>query len=137
MIYLLDTNACIRILNGSSESLAKRLALTPPSRIRLCSIVKMELLNGAHRSSKAASNLQKLRRFFAPLKSFPFDDSVAERAALIRSELELQGTPIGPMDTLIAATALEHEATLVTHNIREFSRISTLRWEDWEQVGPN
>ena len=92
----------------------------------------MELLSGARKSQKAADTLQKLRRFFAPLKSFPFDDACAEQAGSIRAELERVGAPLGPMDLLIAATALEFGATLITHNHREFSRVPGLQWEDWE-----
>ena len=132
MIYLLDTNACIRLLNRSQPALIERFRATPPSRLRLCAVVKMELLTGARKSLKAAANLQKLRRFFGPLKSLPFDDACAEQAGQIRSELERVGTPLGPMDLLIAATALEFGATLITHNAREFSRVPGLSLEDWE-----
>lgn len=134
MIYLLDTNACIRLLNRSKENLAARFRATPPSRVRLCSIVKMELLSGARKSLKVAERLQKLRRFFAPIKSLPFDDACAEQAGTIRAELERAGLVLGPMDLLIAATALEFGATLVTHNAREFSRVPGLRWADWESA---
>jgi len=92
----------------------------------------MELLSGARKSLKVAESLQKLRRFIAPIKSLPFDDACAEQAGTIRAELERAAMVLGPMDLLIAATALEFGATLVTHNAREFSRVPGLRWEDWE-----
>lgn len=132
MIYLLDTNACIRLLNRSHSALSERFRGTPPSRVRLCAVVKAELLYGARRSQKAGANLQKLKRFFAPIKSLPFDDACAEQAGQIRAELENQGTPLGPMDLLIAATALHFGATLVSHNTSEFSRVAGLSLEDWE-----
>jgi len=61
----------------------------------------------------------------------PFDIDSARRAARLRARLERQGTPIGPMDTLIAGTALAHNATLVTHNTAEFQRIPELQVADW------
>jgi tRNA(fMet)-specific endonuclease VapC len=73
-----------------------------------------------------------LGRFFAPFASLAFDDVCADHCGRLRSELAAAGTPIGPNDLLIAATALAHELTLVTHNVREFSRVANLRVEDWE-----
>ena len=131
-MYLLDTNACIRILNGTSERLVTRLRNHEPSEIHLCSVVKAELLYGARRSARPADNLRLLAKFFAPLVCLPFDDLCAERYGHIRSELERAGTPIGPNDLMIAATAVAHDLALVTHNTAEFARVAGLRLEDWE-----
>lgn len=131
-MYLLDTNACIRILNGTSPSLIDHLKAVPRSQVRLSSVVKAELLYGARRSSRIAENLRLLERFFDTIASLPFDDHCAEEYGLLREELDRAGTPIGPNDLLIAATARAHRAVLVTHNIREFSRVAELRFEDWE-----
>lgn len=133
-MVLLDTNACIRILNRSSEPLIARLEATPPDQVRLCSVVKAELLHGARRSSRVEENLQLLSRFFAPIASLPFDDRSAAEYGVIRADLERAGTPIGPNDLLIASTARAHDLTLVTHNLREFSRVAGLRIEDWEAI---
>lgn len=132
-MYLLDTNACIRILNNSSASLVTRLRQHMPEEIFLSSVVKAELIYGAHRSSRAADNLRLLRRFFEPFTSLPFDDSCAGQYGSIRSELERAGTPIGPNDLIIAATAMTHDLVLVTNNIREFGRVAGLQIEDWEE----
>lgn len=131
-MYLLDTNACIRILNGTSERLVTRLRRHEPSEIHLCSVVKAELLYGARRSARPADNLRLLAKFFAPLICLPFDDLCAERYGHIRSELERAGTPIGPNDLMIAATAVAHDLALVTHNTAEFARVAGLRLEDSE-----
>jgi tRNA(fMet)-specific endonuclease VapC len=131
-MYLLDANACIRLLNGTSSRLAERLQATPRSQVRLSSIVRAELLFGARRSSRVADNLRLLGAFFATLASLPFDERCAEEYGLLRAELERAGTPIGPNDLLIAATARANGCTLVTHNVREFSRVSGLLYEDWE-----
>jgi tRNA(fMet)-specific endonuclease VapC len=132
-MYLLDANACIRLLNGTSLRLAERLEATPRSQVRLSSIVKAELLFGARRSSRVADNLRLLEGFFATLASLPFDDRCADEYGLLRAELDRAGTPIGPNDLLIAATARANGCTLVTHNVREFSRVSGLMFEDWEK----
>lgn len=132
-MFLLDTNACIRLLNGSSSRLAERLEATPRSQIRLSAVVKGELLFGARRSTRVADNLRLLEDFFATLASLPFDDRCAEEYGLVRAELDRAGTPIGPNDLLIAATARANGCTLVTHNVREFSRVPGLQFEDWEK----
>jgi tRNA(fMet)-specific endonuclease VapC len=131
-MYLLDTNACIRILNGSSAPLIERLRSVPRSSVRLSSVVKAELLYGARNSARIAENLRLLERFFDTIASLPFDDRCAEAYGVLRQELERAGTPIGPNDLLIAATARAHNAVLITHNVREFSRVSELKIEDWE-----
>jgi len=131
-MYLLDTNACIRFLNGTSPSLIEHLRSVPRLQIRLSSAVKAELLYGARKSTRIAENLRLLERFFDTIASLPFDDRCAEEYGLLREELDRAGTPIGPNDLLIAATARAHGAILVTHNLREFSRVAELRLEDWE-----
>jgi len=131
-MYLLDTNACIRLMNQSSSHIIKHLQQHPPAEIALCSIVKAELLYGARHSQRVEANLQLLQRFFKPLTSLNFDDRCAEEAGQIRADLAAQGKPIGPNDVLIAATARAYDAVLITHNTGEFSRVTGLRLEDWE-----
>ena len=81
----------------------------------------------------AAPRLAALAQLLQPLKSLSFDQGCAVHAARIRAELEALGTPIGPHDPLIAATALRHRATLVTRNVREFSRVAGLQWVNWHE----
>lgn len=132
MIHLLDSNTCIRYLNGQSESIRRNLEARRPEEIVLCSVVKAELTYGAVKSARPESNLDKLRRFSEPFTSLPFDDAAAEVYGRIRTHLERSGKPIGPNDLLIAAIAIAHGATLITHNTGEFSRVEDLRYEDWE-----
>lgn len=132
MIYLLDTNVCIHLLNEKQSRVTQNFRQHDPADIVLCSIVKAELLYGARRSQRMESNLQLLKAFFAPLQSLPFDDECAEHFGQIHADLLNQGKPIGPNDTLIAAIARAHNATLVTHNTAEFSRVAGLRMADWE-----
>ena len=132
MKYLLDTNVCIRYLNGQSEGIRQRLGDRNPERIVLCSIVKAELLYGVHKSRNVARNLRKLAQFVDRFISLPFDDTAAEIYGRIRTRLEQAGAPIGPNDLMIAAIAVANDVVLVTHNTREFSRVEELEFEDWE-----
>ena len=132
MRYLLDTNVCIRYLNGQSESIRQHLLQRNPDEILLCSVVKAELLYGSMKSAKKDENLVKLRQFVNRFDSLPFDDQAAESYGQIRVQLEREGTPIGPNDLMIAAIGIAHDAVLITHNTREFGRLEDLKIEDWE-----
>ena len=134
-MYLLDTNVCIHVLNERHPTLLRHFRETSPTDIALCSVVKAELLYGARRSQRVEANLQCLDRFFAPLTSLPFDDRCADEYGRIRADLVRQGTPVGPNDLMIAATALAHDTILITHNTDEFARITGLRLQDWEAGG--
>jgi len=130
-VYLLDTNICIHLLNQRDAGLERYFRAHSPGEIALCSVVKAELLFGARNSRRVEANLQRLHLFFAPLASLPFDDRAAEEYGRIRSELTATGKPIGPNDLLIAATALAHDAILITRNRDEFGRVPGLRLEVW------
>jgi len=133
VIYLLDTNTCIRLLNEDRNSaLSRRLAMIQSGDVTICSVVKAELYWGAFRSSRQDSNLARLERFFTEFVSLPFDDQSAIIYGQIRAGLATSGTPIGPNDLLISSIALANNLILVTHNTREFSRVEGLRLEDWE-----
>ncbi|MFV1985480.1 MAG: type II toxin-antitoxin system VapC family toxin [Thiohalomonadales bacterium] len=131
-MFLLDTNVCIQLLNQTHTTLIKHFSQHQPDEIALCSIVKAELLYGARHSKRVEANIHLLTQFFSPLISLCFDDRCAEEAGQIRADLVSQGKPIGPNDLLIAAIARAHDVILITHNTREFSRITGLRLDDWE-----
>lgn len=132
MSYLLDTNTCIGYLNGRNQNISQNLSERSPTEIRLCDVVKFELYYGAYRSFRQQQNLALLERFFGAFQSLPFDGKSAIICGSIRSQLQAQGTPIGAYDLQIAAIALAHDLTLVTHNLREFYRVENLKLEDWE-----
>ncbi len=132
-MFLLDTNVCIHLLNGTKPQIIDEFKKATPAQITLCGVVKAELLYGARNSSKVEDNLQLLNRFFAPLNSLPFDDTSAEEYGKIRADLSRQGQPIGPNDLLIASIAKAFDVILVTNNTKEFSRISGLRLVDWQE----
>lgn len=132
MKYLLDTNTCIRHLNQRSTAISVRLQQTPETDIALCAIVKAELFFGAVKSQQPDQTLLKQRAFVERFHSLPFDDSCALIYGHIRANLQRAGTPIGANDLMIASIALANDLTLITHNTREFGRVTNLRIEDWE-----
>lgn len=101
-------------------------------QLKLCSIVKAEMLYGAARSAHPERTRALMERFFDGYDSLPFDDAAAAAYRRIRQALAAAGTPIGPNDLLIAAIAVSRRLVLVSHNTREFSRVPDLRLEDWE-----
>ena len=131
MKYLLDTNACIAHLRGLGK-VTERLRAFVPSEVAVCSVVRSELMFGAARSRDPVRERSVVEAFLAPMSSLPFDDAAADRYAAIRLNLERQGMRIGAYDLQIAAIALCHGLTLVTHNTQEFSRVPDLLFEDWE-----
>jgi tRNA(fMet)-specific endonuclease VapC len=132
MIYLPDTNVCINYLRSKHAGIQAEFRSMVPNEIAICDIVSAELWYGTHRGGQFAANAPILRAFLAPFPSRPFDHRSAEVYGNIRRVLEVAGTPIGPYDLQIAAVALANGLTLVTHNMREFSRVPELRLEDWE-----
>ena len=134
MRFLLDTNACIALLNGSSPALAQRLSQCHPRDVATSSVVKAELYFGARKSQRVAENLAAIDRLCRPFASLPFDDRCGEEYGSIRAELEAVGRPIGANDMMIAATARCHRLTLVTRNTSEFSRVTGLALEDWQRA---
>jgi|SRR5579862_9835820 len=134
MDYLLDTNACIALINGQPAGVRARLrlAVEDGARIWVPSVVAFELWYGSAKSQNPERNAMRLREFFGgALRVIGFEEEDARRAGEVRAQLERIGKPIGAYDVLIAGQALRHGHTLVTANAREFGRVKGLRWEDW------
>jgi tRNA(fMet)-specific endonuclease VapC len=132
MAWPLDTNACIRYLNGRSSQLRSRFNATDPAEILICSVVKAELYFGAAQSSDPAKTRSRQMQFLNRFRSLPFDDAAAATYGLIRADLSQRGLLIGPNDLMIAAISVAHGLTLVTHNVAEFGRAPGLAIDDWE-----
>ncbi|MEA5531097.1 type II toxin-antitoxin system VapC family toxin [Dolichospermum sp. UHCC 0684] len=132
MIYLLDTNVCARYLNGKSLAIRQRLRSTNIADIAVCSVVKGELFYGAMKSNNFEKTLDRQQEFLKLFVSLPFDDDASFIYGRIRAELSARGIIIGANDLQIAAIAMVNNLILVTHNVREFSRVNGLRFEDWE-----
>jgi tRNA(fMet)-specific endonuclease VapC len=133
MKYVLDTNVCIKILRGNSASLLKRIEVIYTGDIIIPAIVRFELYYGAYKSDGKNETLMKLNDFLKSFDTIDIDNQIAETAGKIRSDLDKKGIPIGPYDVLIGATALTKKHALITHNVKEFSRIEGLAIEDWEK----
>lgn len=134
MAYLLDTNACIALINGTPSSVRGRLskAIHNGVEIYTSSVVLFELCYGVDKSSRPQDNAERVGLFLSgPVGVLPFDDADARAAGALRVTLERIGKPIGAYDLLIAGQALARKMTLVTSNLREFSRVKGLAWEDW------
>jgi tRNA(fMet)-specific endonuclease VapC len=132
--YLLDTNACIALINGRPELVRTRFerALANDAAVLLSSVVMFELWYGVAKSRHRDLNTRRVETFCSgPLEWTPFDDEDAREAGTVRAELERRGKPIGAYDVLLAGQARRLGATLVTSNVREFERVPGLRWEDW------
>jgi tRNA(fMet)-specific endonuclease VapC len=132
MRYLLDTSLCIDVLRGV-PSVIRRISLSAPDECVVSAVTVYELLSGVRLCRDPAREREKVATFVGMLWQAPFDAGAADRAAWVRGELELRGTPLGPYDTLLAGHALALRATLVTANVSEFRRVPGLHWEDWRR----
>ncbi len=134
MNYFLDTNAVIALLKNQPSTVRSRLrrVASRGAAVAISSIVLYELHYGVARSERRRENAERLRVFLSGnVTVVPFDEEDATVAGDLRATLEMAGTPIGPYDLLIAATALRSGATLVTANVSEFARVPNLLWQDW------
>lgn len=129
-MYVLDTNTLIYYFKGQGQ-VAQTLASVSPQEISIPTIVLFELQVGIAKSSSATKRAQQLQQFLSRVNLVAFDRDAALAAATVRAQLEQKGTPIGSLDVLIAGTAIALQATLVTHNVKEFSRVSGLAIIDW------
>ena len=130
MKYLLDTNICIYIIKNNPLAVREHFLRNAHDEIAISSIVVAELAFGAAKSQSERS-MPKLMNFLASIQSLAFDDEAAFRYGKLRTDLESLGTPIGPLDTQIAAHALALDCVLVTNNEREFNRVPGLKIENW------
>jgi tRNA(fMet)-specific endonuclease VapC len=129
--FLLDTNVCVELIRGRADHVFKRLRQHTLDEIGISSITLAELEYGVAKSARPGRNAMLLAKFCAPLAILPWDNAAAEAYGGLRAELERQGKPIGPLDTLIAAHALSLGVTLITNNEREFRRVAGLRVANW------
>lgn len=134
MDYLLDTNACIALINGQPATVRARIqkATAAGDHVLVSSVAVFELWYGVAKSAKQEFNRKRLETFLAgPILVLPFEDTDARVAGSVRATLEAAGKPIGAYDLLMAGQALRHHLTLVTANVSEFSRVKGLVWQDW------
>jgi tRNA(fMet)-specific endonuclease VapC len=130
-MWMLDTDICIALIKRQPADLIGRLRKCKLGDVAISSITLAELHFGVCKSKLQAQNFAALDQFLIPLEIAAFDDSAAAAYGDIRATLETAGTSIGPLDTLIAGHALSLGVTIVTNNVREFSRVAGLRVENW------
>lgn len=131
MKYMLDTNICIHVIKNRPETVIRNFLKHEPSELCISSITYAELMHGVEKSQDGERNRVAITLFLSPLSVLEFDNYAAEEYGKVRTELERKGTPIGPMDTLIAAHARSEGLVLVTNNTREFVRVEGLSVENW------
>ena len=133
-MYLLDTNICIYAINGRHPGLNHRLLTIHPSDIYISSITIGELEYGAAKSRWGSRTRQIMYAFLANFNIISFSEKDAVIFGRLRAELAAAGTPIGAYDLMIAAQGISGNLTVVTHNMREFSRVPGIVLEDWISV---
>lgn len=133
MKYMLDTNICIYTIKHTSELLLNKFINHNPDDICISSITYAELMHGVYKSQAKEKNELAVSLFLSPITILDFDAVAAREYGIIRAELEKKGTPIGPMDMLIAGHAKSENLVLVTNNKREFERVEDLIIEDWTE----
>ena len=129
MLFALDTNT-LSYSRRDEGGVAMRMRALGPSSLAVPTMVVFEARFGLLRANRTRQ-LAAFESLTGAMRQLDFDAEAADHAARIRLQLEAAGTPIGLADLLIAATARRHGCTLVTHNTREFSRVSGLLLEDW------
>jgi tRNA(fMet)-specific endonuclease VapC len=135
--YLLDTNACIALMNGTPAAVRSRFekAIRGDFQVYVSSVVTFELWYGIGKSTRVETNAQRLKMLLSSsVIALPFDHEDSRAAGSIRAALEAAGRPIGAYDYLIAGQAIARQLTLVTANVSEFSRVKGLSWQDWAKA---
>ena len=130
MKYLLDTNICIYLINERPKKVLAHFKRHSLGDIGISSVTVSELAFGVAKSA-SSKNSAALEAFLLPLNVVDYDAGAAMIYGDIRATLEKQGKTIGPLDMLIAASALSRQLILVTNNEKEFRRISKLQVENW------
>ncbi len=129
-LCMLDTETCIYVINKRPQQVFERFAGMTVGDVVISSVTGAELSFGVAKSG-SQRNRQALDKFLAPLEILPFDEAAMRRYGPLRSDLERSGTPIGALDLLIAAHALSVGCTLISNNLREFSRVPDLALANW------
>ena len=131
MEYILDTNICIYIIKKKPANVFDKFSKLPLGDVGISTITLSELQYGVRKSAQPEKNQLALSQFLIPLEIAEFDSDAATEYGEVRASLEKKGTPIGPLDTLIAAHVKSLELILVTNNEKEFKRVTGLKIENW------
>lgn len=135
MRFMLDTNICIYLIKRRPAEVLSALRLHEAAGVGISVVTACELEFGAAKSG-SQKNINALQRFLEPLELADFDRAAAKAYGALRAQLEAAGTPIGPLDTQIAAHAMSLDLTLVSNNTREFERVPGLKLANWVKPQP-
>ena len=133
MRYMLDTNICIYAIKHKPEKVFQKLQEVEPEDVCVSSVTYAELVHGVEKSTAVEKNRLALSMLLANIEILDFDVDAADCYGKIRADLEKKGTPIGPLDMMIAGHAQSLGYTVVTNNVKEFSRVSNLKIENWAE----
>ena len=133
MRYMLDTNICIYAIKHKPEQVFIRLQEHDPIEICISSVTYAELVHGVEKSKAIEKNRVALALLLSNIEIMNFDSLAAESYGQIRADLEKAGTPIGPLDMMIAGHAMALGYTVVTNNTKEFKRVNGLKLENWAE----
>jgi tRNA(fMet)-specific endonuclease VapC len=131
MRYMLDTNICIYAIKKRPEKVLEQLQKVKAQDVCISSVTYAELMHGVYKSQAVERNLLALSLLLSNIEIMQFDSDAADEYGRIRAALEKNGTPIGPLDTMIAGHAMSLGCTLVTNNTKEFARIKGLKTANW------
>ncbi|MBQ4232117.1 MAG: type II toxin-antitoxin system VapC family toxin [Lachnospiraceae bacterium] len=133
MRYMLDTNICIYVIKHKPEKVFQELQKHDPSEVCISSVTYAELVHGVEKSEAVEKNRLALSLLLANIEILDFDVEAANCYGKVRADLEKKGTPIGPLDMMIAGHAHSLGYTVVTNNMKEFSRVSNLKIDNWAE----
>lgn len=133
MRYMLDTNICIYAIKHKPEQVIMHLQEHDPADICISSVTYAELVHGVEKSKAVEKNRVALALLLANIEIMSFDSLAAESYGKVRADLEKVGTPIGPLDMMIAGHAKALGYTVVTNNVKEFGRVIGLKLENWTE----
>ena len=133
MRYMLDTNICIYAIKHKPEKVFHKLQEVDPEDVCVSSVTYAELVHGVEKSAAVEKNRLALFMLLANIEIKNFDTDAADCYGKIRADLEKKGTPIGPLDMMIAGHAQSLDLTIVTNNVKEFARVDNLKIENWTE----
>lgn len=133
MRYMLDTNICIYAIKHKPEKVFQKLKETEPENVCISAVTYAELVHGVEKSAAVEKNRIALALLLSNIEIMSFDVNAANEYGTIRADLENKGTPIGPLDMMIAGHARSLGYTVITNNTREFSRVKGLNLENWAE----
>lgn len=133
MRYMLDTNICIYTIKHKPEKVFQRLQEIDPEDICVSSVTYAELVHGVEKSAAVEKNRLALLMLLANIEILNFDVDAADCYGKIKADLYKKGTPIDPLDMMIAGHAMSMGYAVVTNNVKEFSRVQGLILENWTE----